>query len=117
MKNIEKYPKTADAVIAYRAYRAADIQPLTFLAWADADESLVANPPGSESPASDRSAPYLASGVMGLAALIAPLLAGGTGRNKVECGVDTSGGESVHVLIDIEHTTGGRAEKENEVAK
>ena len=69
MKNIEKYPKTADAVIAYRAYRAADIHPLTFLAWADANESLVANPPipereerkpESESPASDRSAPILA---------------------------------------------------------
>lgn len=45
MKNKEKYPKTADAVIAYRAYRAADIHPLTFLAWADADESIVTNQP------------------------------------------------------------------------
>lgn len=75
MKNIEKYPKTADAVIAYRAYRAADIHPLTFMAWADADESLVANPPIPEQeerkPESEKTdKPHPSSGlILGVAGL------------------------------------------------
>lgn len=122
MTNKEKYPKTEDAMKAFGEYELGHWNTMGFRTWLECEaesnkvpESKPADKNGNPStPRKGNADPSLAGGMMGLAALIAPLLAGGAGRNKIECGGDTCGGESIHVRIDVERTTGKRAENARE---